>query len=327
MKAITRIRIILFALMVFGAFANFALNDWGNTLIVWCEIFMALSFLWEMTEALYKRFKANDRKKLSMLMLSLIGIILFSIVTVSLVILLTGSVDGLTDMLVPVAIVSFLLLVLIIIAEALIDFFKKKEPGILYENVFLFLFFTALVFKNASMPATGAMLVFSILFLVPYFITSTVKFFRANFALGKSLTIVLTFGSVATVLLGIAYMMKTMHWPFATIIFFIAMAITLVMIGGTIKWSYEFNGKKMNILEGLGLFKTNVILLFFMLFVFTTYRYFTTLKLAPDFYSADYPESFYKLGSGTADDWQKASDIREAYNNFVEKAEINGFIK
>ena len=49
MKPITRIRIILFALMIFGSFANFALNEWGNTLIVWCEVLMALSFLGDIT--------------------------------------------------------------------------------------------------------------------------------------------------------------------------------------------------------------------------------------------------------------------------------------
>jgi hypothetical protein len=65
-----------------------------------------------------------------------------------------------------------------------------------------------------------------------------------------------------------------------------------------------------------------------MLFVFTNYKHFVILKLAPDFYSADYPESYYKLRSSfDREAWNKAYEIRSAYDNFVQKAEENGFIK
>ena len=57
MKPITRIRIVLFALMIFGSFANFALNEWGITLIVWCEILMAASFLGEIIASIIKNIK------------------------------------------------------------------------------------------------------------------------------------------------------------------------------------------------------------------------------------------------------------------------------
>src|SRR4051812_12966100 len=47
MKALFRFRIILFAFSVFGAFANFAQNQWGITVIQMCHATLALSFLLE----------------------------------------------------------------------------------------------------------------------------------------------------------------------------------------------------------------------------------------------------------------------------------------
>lgn len=327
MKSITRIRIILFALMVFGSFANFALNEWGNTLIVWCEVFMVLSFLGEIVSIVFNRYKTSYRKKLSMIMLSLIGAIVIPVAITCITLwLITKSADIMLTVFGFVILVASILLALTILVEAIYDFFKKIETQGIYESFLLSIFFLALVFKNASFPGTAPMLVFSILFLVPYFVTTTIKFFKTNYKFGKPLVVILIFGSFATILLGIAYMMKTMHWPGATIAFYFAVLITLVMLGGVVKWKYEFNGSKINILEGLRLFKTNVILLFFMLFVFTSYRYLTSMQLAPDFYSADYPESYYKLRNDP-DGWAKANEIREAYDNFMQKAEKNGFLK
>ena len=322
MKPITRIRIVLFALMIFGSFANFALNEWGITLIIWCEILMAASFLGEIIASIIKNIKINYRKKLSILMLSLICAILFFVFLITTLVLISKEVSDIFPKMLGS---SFLGLILIIIIEALYDFFKKIENQGNYESFFLFILFLALIFKNNSWPGTDIMFVFSILFLVPYFITTTFKFFKENYKSGKALVIVLTIGSIATVLLGLTFMMKTMHWPFADTFFYIATIVTLIMIGGALKWKYIFNGTKINILQGLRLFKTNIILLFFMLFVFTSYKYFAIVKLAPDFYSADYPESYYNYRN--INKWDKAIEIRDAYGNFIQKAEENGFIK
>jgi hypothetical protein len=325
MKPITRIRIVLFALMIFGSFANFALNEWGNTLIIWCEILMATSFLGEVVFTLFKNIKINYRKKYSVLLLSFVGA---TLLFVGILIALTNF-SKVNSELIPIMLgITFLVLILIIIIEALYDFFKKYKNQGTYESFFLCMFFIGLFFKNSRFKGSDILLLLGVLLLVPYFITSTIKFFKENYKSGKALVIVLTFGSITTILLGLAYMMKTMHWPFANFFFYTATAMTLVMIGGAIKWKYVFNGEKINILQGLRLFKTNVILLFFMLFVFTNYKHFVILKLAPDFYSADYPESYYKLRSSfDREAWNKAYEIRSAYDNFVQKAEENGFIK
>ena len=82
MKAITRIRIILFALMVFGAFANFALNEWGNTLIVLCEVLMALSFIVDIVITLVERVKVKNKTKVSYTQLGLIGVMFLSVILI-----------------------------------------------------------------------------------------------------------------------------------------------------------------------------------------------------------------------------------------------------
>jgi hypothetical protein len=318
MKAITRIRIILFALMVFGSFANFALNEWGITLIIWCEILMAASFLWEIALTLFERRKNRNRKKLNVTLLAVtaVMIILF------LIIINQITTQEIFEILIPY---TFLTLIILITIDALYDFFKKIENQVIYESFFLCMFFIGLIFKNNSFKGSDILLLLGILLLVPYFITTTIKFFKENYKSGKALVIVLTLGSITTLLLGLAYLTKIMHWTFANFFFYTAIAMTFVMIGGAIKWTYVFNGSKINIVQGLRLFKTNVILLFFMLFVFTSYKYFAILKLAPDYYSADYPESYYNYRN--INKWDKAIEIGNAYDNFMQKAEQNGFIK
>ncbi|MBK7184057.1 MAG: hypothetical protein IPH89_14700 [Bacteroidetes bacterium] len=207
MKVSTRIRIILFALMIFGAFANFALNDWGNTIIVWCEVLMAISFIGEIAEVSYKRIQNNYRKKLSSIVLILLISITLLVMASVLEILFTKSLSDI----IPIILISLIILVVIVISEALFDFFKNIESQGIYESLFLCMFFVSTVFKNASLPGASIILVLSILFLVPYFVTSTVKFFKENYNFGKALIIVLTFGSFSALLLGVFNLLKTMH--------------------------------------------------------------------------------------------------------------------
>jgi hypothetical protein len=322
MKPITRIRIILFALMIFGSFANFALNEWGITLIVCCQSLMALSFLAEIVISLFKNIKTNYRKKLSFLLLSFVGATLLFLVILSALTIFSKVNSALISIMPGI---TFLALLVLIIIDALYSFFKKLENQGIYESFFLCTFFISVIFKNNRYPGSDVLLLLSVLLLVPYFITTTIRFFKVNYKSGKSLVIVLTFGSMATVLLGIAYMMKTQHWPFADISFYIASAITLVMIVGAIKWTYVFNGSSINILQGLQLFKTNIILIFFMLAIRTSY---SVIQIGPRYYSALYPASYNKLiAIEKKEAWDKAIEIRDAYGNFIQKAEENGFIK
>ncbi len=175
MKPITRIRIILFALMIFGSFANFALNMWGITLIVCCQGLMALSFLGEIVISLFKNIKKNYRKKLSFLLLSFVGATLLFLVILSALTIFSKV----NSALIPIMLgITFLALIVLIIIDALYSFFKKLENQGIYESFFLCIFFISVIFKNKLYPGSDILLLLGILLLVPYFITTTIKFFK-----------------------------------------------------------------------------------------------------------------------------------------------------
>jgi hypothetical protein len=130
------------------------------------------------------------------------------------------------------------------------------------------------------------LIVLSVWLLLPYFITTTIKFFKSNYIHGKKLVILLTVGCVGTILYGLRA---------------------------------QF--------EGLQLLDTKIILLFFMLFIYNNYRFLMGEKLAPNFYSNNYPASVEALRWEGEEGAHKADEIAEAYDNFMQKAEKNGFLK
>jgi hypothetical protein len=324
MKAITRVRIILFALMVFGAFANFALNMWGDSLIVLCEILMALSFLAEIIQILYLRKKQGTKVLVSKIMLGLMGVMLIS----TLILLVIISFSKLGSEVFPIIIlISFSLLFLLIATEALYDFFKKNPNQYLYECFLISSFFIGIVFRNLHFPGAAMLIVLSVWLLLPYFITTTIKFFKSNYIHGKKLVILLTVGCVGTILYGLRAQFKVMHWPWADMMFYISSAFVVLMIILALPWKFEFKNAKLNLFEGLQLLDTKIILLFFMLFIYNNYRFLMGEKLAPNFYSNNYPASVEALRWEGEEGAHKADEIAEAYDNFMQKAEKNGFLK
>src|ERR1700678_4394806 len=69
MNILTRLRIVIFALMVLGAFADFAQNEWGNYLIVVCEALISFTFLFDAVKSLIQRLKQENRKTLNLVQL------------------------------------------------------------------------------------------------------------------------------------------------------------------------------------------------------------------------------------------------------------------
>jgi hypothetical protein len=324
MKAITRIRIVLFALMIFGAFANFALNMWGDDLMVMCELLMALSFLVELIQIVYVRYKKGIKINMSKLILGLAGLMIVSLLILVIIQFVTRKGQEIMPM---IFIGSFLALGLTITIEALYDFFKKKPNQYLYECYFLFCLFIGMVFRNLHFPGAGMLIVFSVWLLLPYFITTTVKFFKANYKYGKKLVVLLTVGCIATMLCGLRAQMKIMHWPWATALFYISSAAVVLMIILALPWKFDFKNTKLNVLQGLKMLDTNIILIFFMLFITNNYRFLAGEKLAPSFYSDNYPKSVEALRWEGDAGVLKADEIMKAYDNFMQKAEKNGFLK
>src|ERR1035437_8033568 len=61
MQPLTRFRIIIFALMIFGAFASFAQNEWGNLLVFWCQLIIGGTFVYEIKNLLLSNI--NNKNK------------------------------------------------------------------------------------------------------------------------------------------------------------------------------------------------------------------------------------------------------------------------
>ena len=327
MKPLTRIRIILFSLMIFGAFANFALNEWGLRIITIAELLMALSFLGDNALVMSQRIKNSERKTWSKVQLFLLaGFALFNLGMI-LPALSGNEIIGIS------LLINLSAILLMMITEAIYDLIKRKENRNCYENFFLAMFCYGLYFKNMAWPGASAILIFSVLFLLPYYLTTTIQFFRANYKSGLLLVTILAIGCLATILLGITNLGKTMHWPnsFVSVFFYSGMGLTLPMLLGLLKWKYDFNSERISIFKGLRLFKTQIVLIYFIVFITVSYKYLVVRKIAPDFYSQSLPSVIYKMRESSNFDTHEViteyEKILDAYHAFVDHSEKNGFVK
>jgi hypothetical protein len=308
--------------MIFGAFANFALNEWGLNMIKYCELAMTISFLAEYGLVLYERAKNNDRRSVSRVQLILLCA--YSLFNLLMIVpqLMGNSIIGYA------LLACLVLIVLIVVGEAIYDLIKRKDNKRSYENFFLAMFFYGLYFKNNMWPGASAVLVFSGLFLLPYYIITTIQFFKRHFQSGKSLVALLTVGCVSTIFLSLTHLFKTMHWPFGNQFFYIGFILTVVMIIGAMKWKYNYNNQSISVIQGLKMFKTHIILIYFMVLVFMGYKYLAIKEIAPDFYSQFYPQAVYKMrdaGFSTSKDELKYGELVNAYHDFLENSRKNGF--
>jgi hypothetical protein len=324
MKPLTRIRIIIFALMIFGAFANFALNEWGLSIITYCELAITLSFLADIVLELLISIKRKEKIKFSKFQLIItIGFILMNLLFIFL------KMEG-QAILGMAFFILWGLLLLSIFCESIYDLIKKQDNQNKFEHFFLAMFFYGLYFKNNHFPGANLLLVFGVFFLIPHYVFTTIQFYKTHFRLSKQLVTVLTFGSIATILLGISNLFKTMHWPFGTIILYIALIPTAVMLFGALKWKFIYNNETINIFKGLRLFKSQIILLFYLNSILIGYKYLVAKKIAPDFKTQALPAVIYKLReSGLKTDEQilEHDIIMEVYFEFVDHAKKNGFVK
>lgn len=310
--------------MVFGAFANFAQNEWGNTVIITCQFLIALTFLIDAVISLMKRIKNAEVK--------VFNLILLSVVVVVVICGLTILIPGIDSEGIGVTyILSALLLAILLFADSFVVLNRaKRNKGYtsgVYENVFLFFCFFAFGSKNMHMIGAGPMLTMGVVFLAPFYIIKTVSFLKKNYSDGRSLVTLLSIGCLTTVLLGISLLFKVMHWPGATIFFYIAMGFTLIMIIGTLKWKYRFQDKYINVFQGFKLLKSHIVLLYYSLFIFGCYAYLVNMGLAPRFYSQRYPAAVEKLSDGTAEGERRSSDLIYTYDTFLERSAENGFLK
>ena len=324
MQSLNRIRIVIFALMVFGAFANFAQNEWGHIVIVICQGFIALTFLGETVAYLIQRVKAKQSKVLSALIFATFCIMFVSYFTGWII-----NSDSYSQYFIIITLFALLLLLLLLIIDEIVIWSKRnKIPSVIkgiYEAFFFGMVFLGLMSKNLLLPGSGVVIVLSIVALVPYFIVKMIRFFVSNYKKGFAIVSLLSIGTTATILMGAAYMFKVMHWPGSNIMFYIVLIFTAIMLLATIKWKYEFENKKINVLKAMQMLNKNILLFYFVSLAFGVYYQLASVGIAPKFYSQRLPSEVNKYIDERED--EKAEELRNAYVNFIERAEKNGFLK
>lgn len=323
MQSLNRIRIVIFALMVFGAFANFAQNEWGNTVIIICQGLIALTFLAETVTYLIQRIKTKQNKVLSILSFASFCIMFLSYFAAWII-----ASDASEYLVIMTVFVLLLLLLLLIIDEIAVRVKRNASPmsikGI-YEAFFFGMVFWGLMSKNMLLPGSSVIMTLSIVALIPYFMIKMIRFFSSNYKKGFAIVSVLSIGTTATILMGAAYLFKVMHWPGANIMFYVVLAFTAIMMLATIKWKYEFENKKINMLKAMQMLNKNILLFYFVSLTFGVYYQLASVGIAPKFYSQRLPSEVNKYIDERED--EKAEELRNAYVNFIERAEKNGFLK
>ncbi|HQQ95359.1 MAG TPA: hypothetical protein PLQ93_12445 [Bacteroidia bacterium] len=324
MKLLTRVRIILFMGMIFGAFANFALNEWGNDVMAYGELLIGLSFWFDMYYINYQRYKAGNRKMLSSIQMSLV--LIFTLCNLSFVLQFWHS----SKVLGIAFLVSYVSTVLVVLLESLYDLLKKKDNQGKFENTVIALFFFGLYFKNMAWPGANISVLLTALLLIPYYIITSVQFYNRNRSKGLLLSRILLLGSCIGVLLCFAYLFKMMHWPLGGFLYQTSMALALLYPFFGLRKSYAFNGEQISFWTGLSKYRTHIVFVYIAIFIFGGYRFLVIKKHAPDFYSHQLPAKVYKMreaGLTTMEKEKEHWNIINSYRALMDKARENGFVK
>jgi hypothetical protein len=321
MKLLNRLRIIIFAFAVFGAFANFAQNEWGNNIIIVCHLLLALSFLSQAIYVYYRRITSSEAMYFNIVQLA---VLVSTVVTFLYMGASRSNVEN------GIVFLYFFIFIGLLLTDGYISL-RRTRKGIIYthgvfENIALFVVFLGMFFKNVRWPGAWLLLVMGITFMaMPYYIIQTVYFFRRHYKQNKMLIIVLTTGSVSAILLGLTVMFKILHYPGGNLLFYSGSLLTIVMVAGTIKWNYEVEGKRINIFKALGMFHTNIVPLYFAVVTYCFYGYLRSKDVVPDFYVRHLPPVVKELDHAGKPDEARAT--AEAYIHFIQNAEKNGFLK
>jgi hypothetical protein len=312
--------------MILGAFASFAQNEWGNTIISCCQLLISLIFATEAFSIIKLNIKNNNLKKFN--------IFIFALICLSFIIVVIAYFKSNPISIIEVIIIGSVLMLsfLLITTESIMSYnrIRKSKPYFsgFSENYFLFLLFFSAFLKNIYLNGGPAFLFISLLFLIPYITIHSVQFFIKNKNNGIALISLLSIGIFTTALFGTTYLFKFMRSDCDDVLFYISISLTIIMILGTFKWKYRFNNENINVFSALKLLRPNIIYVFFIAAIICTYNYSESLNLMPKFYSQHFPKKIEELNSENKPDLDdKALNAKLAYDEFIRNCEKNGFLK
>lgn len=327
MNALSHIRIILFFVMIFGAFANFAQNDWGNRLIIFCQLMLSLSFMLEAGMVCWKRIKAKQLPVFNILLL----VLMFSSV---LLLPMVGNMYSIKSELYTFVELSLLALfmVLLLLDLVLLQVRKKRQlpyTNGMFESVCICFIAMGFYIKNMHWAGAGIVFVGSILlFGVPLYVVKGIQFYKAHVSKGKAFIQTLSLVYLGAVLLGITFIFRIMHYPYASLIFALAMLVVAIFVVLAMRRRFEYEGEMQRVGQGFRLFKSHILSLFVALVIYGGYDFFRRQGLAPEFYEALYPPTVKELSNtGRPEDGEKANAIVSSYYAFVAHSYETGLLK
>ena len=177
--------------------------------------------------------------------------------------------------------------------------------------------------KGSSIAITS-----SITFLFVHYLRFIIRFIRLNYKNGKLLVTTLSIGAFSTIFLGFSLQFMLLHWKYATNVYCFGTILLGLFFILSIKRKYEFNKQIVTLRQGLHLIKNHLVLLFFVVSVYSTYGFLVVEKKAPVFYSNRYPEAVGRLmnvGNMASD--TKAKDLKDRYDNFIWNCQGHGLLK
>jgi hypothetical protein len=323
MKTIFRLRIVLFAFAIFGAFANFAQNDSGELIIRCCQFVIALTFLGELTYLHSLRISAGQRRAFNWFQLVLVYLTFIVLPFVA------GVFNFNHDLFFNLAAIMLLGQCIVLFADGIVAF-RRRRAGLPYvrgtfESFCLFLIFFSFFAKNMRWPGIGVVFPLAFLAAAVYYIIQAVEFVKQHYKKGRGITILLTIGTFSAIFMALSVSFKLMHLPGRLPLFIAACFFTILMIIGSLRWNYTYDGQRMNVFAGLKLFRSHIVPVYFAVFIYFLYLILQGNGLAPSFYTQRYPQIVFELSFRGKD--AEAEKIAQVYNRFIWNAEKNGFIK
>ena len=340
MKQSTRIILFLFAFMIFGSFASFAQNEWGNELIFYCQMGMLVTFGVEVAQGM--RGSRRERGKSENWFFKTVYFTFLGSMTLFLVPLcletlhvLNGPVaDALKSTILTAGGVFATLASFIpiyCIYHRILCRLRKRENKYLkkiWENFLLLILMTAFFFKHMYWPYAHQMFGLSIFCLCLLYARSTRRIYREFKDKNRNLARVLALACWAGVFFGISAMFKIQHWKHSDLPFYIGLGLSLAFgVAAAIKHKFSYGNGTITIKEAMQSFSNHIILLYFLVGVNQIYFTLADKGIAPRFYSHIYPPAVDHLSRlGTPEATKEANDIKEAYDKFMEHCGKNGLL-
>lgn len=314
MKTLKAFKYILMALIVLGCFASFAQNQYGEVIAVFALTALVLVFLTDMVYFIKKEkpliAKENRNRKL------IFYPAITAILTVVIAIILSSFLHFPWLVFISICILFTSLTILVI-------YLSHIKP-LFIESLLFFLYSTGILFKLNHWPFSMELTTIATVFLLGYFISGTVIYFRNEKGQNISAAWFLLAVFLFFILNLAGTLFKTMHWPLGNMFGYIASVLFLFIFAFlVIRKQFHYPGVKISSWKLMGKIKGNFILIFIFYSLATVYFVLAMLNVVPKFYSNSKPYAITIFLENPQNSEAKYVYFNDTYNSFLEHRKGN----